>query len=145
MDRRGDAKSRVTPGEDSRIGYVGTQEETTAVSRGQPKATSSYSGKFLVRMPSELHEQLARAAERDEVSLNRFVTEALATSLRPDATAPASPETSRNSKAPAEPAAPSPRLSSSTVRVALATNLVIVVAAGLVAVILLVLALQRGI
>ena len=143
MDRRGDAKSRVTPGEDSRIGYVGTQEETTPVSRGQPKATSSYSGKFLVRMPSELHEQLARAAERDEVSLNRFVTEALATSLRPDATAPASPETSRISKAPADPA--SARLSSSSVRVALATNLVIVVAAGLVAVILLVLALQRGI
>lgn len=135
----------LPPGADSRIDDVGTQEETTPVSRGKRKAPSGYSGKFLVRMPSELHEQLARAAERDDVSLNRFVTEALATSLGAAATAPASPEISGKSKAPAEPATPSPRLSRSAVRVALATNLVLVVVAGLVALILLVLALQRGI
>ena len=102
-------------------------------------------------MPSELHEQLARAAERDDISLNRFVTEALARSLGAAAVAPVSAETPvpfesrRNSKAPAEPATPTPRLSPSAVRVALATNLVVVVVAGLIALILLVLALQRGI
>jgi hypothetical protein len=46
---------------------------------------------------------------------------------------------------PETASSPSPRLSPSAVRVALATNLVVVVVAGLVAVILLVLALQRGI
>jgi HicB-like protein involved in pilus formation len=97
-------------------------------------------------MPSELHEQLARAAEREDVSINSFVTRALATSVGTAATAPAAPpETSGKAKAPAEPPTSSSRLSPSAVRLALATNLVVVVVAGLVAVILLVLALQRGI
>lgn len=136
----------MSPGADSRIGHVGPQEETTPVSKGKPKATSSYSGKFLVRMPGELHEQLARAAERDDVSLNRFVTEALATSVGTAGTAPAaSRETSGKANGPAEPTTTSSRLSRSAVRVALATNLAVVVVAGLVAVILLVLAIQRGI
>jgi RNA polymerase sigma-B factor len=50
-----------------------------AASKGKP--SSSHSGRFLVRMPSELHEQLAHAAEEREVSLNRFVTDVLAASV----------------------------------------------------------------
>jgi RNA polymerase sigma-B factor len=99
---------------------------------GRSKSATGYSGRILVRMPSELHEQLAQAAERDEVSLNRFVTQALSTSVDPDESA---------SVDPAE------RPASSTARklkLAVATNLVVVVLAAVAAVVLLVLALQRG-
>lgn len=37
-----------------------------------------HSGKFVVRIPSSLHAELVRAAERENVSLNAFVMSALA-------------------------------------------------------------------
>lgn len=37
-----------------------------------------YSGKFVARVPRSLHRKLAEQAERDDVSLNAFVTAALA-------------------------------------------------------------------
>jgi hypothetical protein len=76
-------------------------------------------------MPSELHEQLAQAAERQDVSLNRFVTHALSSSL--DAREPAAEKRPR------------------ALRAALVTNLAVVILAGVIAVVLLVLALERGI
>jgi RNA polymerase sigma-B factor len=104
------------------------------------KSTSRYSGRFLVRMPGELHEQLARAAERNHVSLNRFVTEALAGAVG------RRPLANGSEQAPAEAAepgrAPTPVRS---VRIALAANLVVVVFVALVAIALLVLAIDRGI
>jgi antitoxin HicB len=121
----------------------------------ESRTAPSHKGRFLVRMPSSLHEQLARAAEREQVSLNRFVTDALAGSLahtepaEPSATAAPSAATrppgsesldSEIDSAPAPGRGPSPALG-----VALATNLVVVVLAGLLALVLLVLALERGI
>ncbi|MGZ4233943.1 MAG: sigma-70 family RNA polymerase sigma factor [Solirubrobacteraceae bacterium] len=140
----------ISPGLDSRISDVGAQQEAAPDRRSKGKQTSSYSGKFLVRMPSELHEQLAQAAQQEDVSLNRFVTDVLATSVGERPASEARPASAKLDLASDDPdlgpsANESPRLSSSAVRVALATNLVVVVAAGLVAVILLVLALQRGI
>jgi RNA polymerase sigma-B factor len=132
----------ISPITDSRIGVVGAQHETTPVRQGKAKSASSYSGRFLIRMPSELHEQLARAAEREEVSLNRFVTDALATSVGSHSAAPAKPPSDSELDADRQH---NSRLSPGAVRIALATNLVVVLVAGLVAVILLVLALQRGI
>jgi RNA polymerase sigma-B factor len=101
--------------------------DTAAPTRrsGRSKSATGYSGRILVRMPSELHEQLAQAAERDEVSLNRFVTAALSTSV--DSTESSAPSAVRKLK------------------LAVATNLVVVVLAAVAAVVLLVLALQRGI
>ncbi|HWD74531.1 MAG TPA: sigma-70 family RNA polymerase sigma factor [Solirubrobacteraceae bacterium] len=96
------------------------------------KPASSHSGRFLVRMPSALHRQLAQAAEREHVSLNRFVTEALATSVSP--TPPADE--------PADARTPPP---ARTIRMVLAANLVVLVLAAAVAAVLLVLALERGI
>ena len=101
------------------------------------KQSSSHSGRFLVRMPRELHGQLAQAAERKHVSLNRFVTDALAASVK----SPRQTTTTEQSQAEASPA-PSPARS---LRIALAANLVVVVIAALLAVALLVLALERGI
>jgi predicted RNase H-like HicB family nuclease len=46
-----------------------------------PKAQQSYSGRLLLRMPQTLHAELARAAEREHVSLNQFITSALSGAL----------------------------------------------------------------
>ncbi|MBV9916711.1 MAG: sigma-70 family RNA polymerase sigma factor [Solirubrobacterales bacterium] len=196
----------------------------TALEQGRPipvpgsvtkaKDRSGHSGRFLVRMPGALHAELATAAEREDISLNRFVTEALARAVAPpadaatatvtlnaavtaDATAtpdptetPAATETSAATETPAitetpaatdtaaaaiaEQASPppkrerlrdsvpadaagasapvassedpaAPRQPARALQVALATNLVVVVVAALVAVALFILALQRGI
>jgi antitoxin HicB len=47
----------------------------------EPKTTQSHSGRLLLRMPQTLHAELARTAEREKVSLNQFITDALAGSL----------------------------------------------------------------
>ena len=44
----------------------------------RPKKTGSHSGRLLVRMPAPLHDELAHAAEDEGVSLNQFITGALA-------------------------------------------------------------------
>lgn len=106
--------------------------EPTSRRASTSKTATGYSGRILVRMPSELHEQLAQAAERAEVSLNRYVTQALSSTVAPEEAA----ET--------DGVAPPPR-QERTLRLALATNFAIVVVAAVVAVVLLVLALQRGI
>jgi RNA polymerase sigma-B factor len=115
---------------------------TPADGGDRPKATPSHSGRFLVRMPSTLHQQLAEAAERENVSLNRFVTDVLAASVANE------PSVAKEPK-PADTAPQAPVESSGSrgraFRVALATNLAVVVLVGIVAVTLLVLALERGI
>jgi antitoxin HicB len=47
----------------------------------EPHPTETHSGKFVVRVPRSLHRQLAEAAERDNVSLNTYVTAALAKAI----------------------------------------------------------------
>ena len=53
-----------------------------ALARGQnvpvPRTPTTHSGRLLLRMAPSLHAELARAAEREEVSLNQFVSSALA-------------------------------------------------------------------
>jgi RNA polymerase sigma-B factor len=111
------------------------------------KGASSPSGRFLVRMPSALHEELTRAAEREQVSLNRFVTARLAASVAPSGSPaptatpmPASPGIAIS----ADPSSvPSHRRHS--FRLLLAVNLAVIILAAAAAITLLVLALQRGI
>lgn len=105
----------------------GDSGQTGADRSDNTKSGSSHSGRFLVRMPGELHEQLALAAERREVSLNRYVNEALSSSV---------------GSGPADGDAAPAR---SKLRMALAVNVVIVVLAATAAIVLLVLALERGI
>jgi len=40
----------------------------------EPMATKSYSGKFMVRVPPEVHRELAMEASESGVSLNRIVS-----------------------------------------------------------------------
>lgn len=108
------------------------------------KPAPSHSGRFLVRMPSELHRELSLAAERERVSLNRFITDVLAASVADQAepvSSLAAPPIAPEREAPSSP----DRRGTRVLRVALATNLAVVVVAGLAALALLILAMQRGI
>ena len=58
----------------------------------EPQASEAYSGRFVVRVPRTLHQQLVEAAEQEGVSLNQFINVALAGRV----TRPAAP----NSKPP---------------------------------------------
>jgi RNA polymerase sigma factor (sigma-70 family) len=125
--------------------------KAAAAAKPATKPAAGYSGRFLVRMSGDLHQQLAQAAEREHVSLNRFVTDALAESVTAESvtadsahepTAPPAAEPARSVGDPTPPGRPrDPRR---TLRVVLAANVVVVVLAGTIAVVLLVLALQRG-
>ena len=47
----------------------------------QRQRAGNYSGRLLLRMPRSLHEELARASDRDGVSLNQFITGVLASAV----------------------------------------------------------------
>jgi hypothetical protein len=96
-------------------------------------------------MPGPLHEQLATAAKRERLSLNRFVTNALAASVSPTGSPPGEDAAVRPSDGAAEPSPRARREPSRALRLALATNLIVVVLAALAAVVLFVLALQSGV
>jgi len=49
-----------------------------------PRDMEEYSGKFMVRIPRSLHRNLIRAAKREGVSLNQYVTSLLAAGVRAD-------------------------------------------------------------
>ena len=53
-------------------------EQSTAKPR---QRGGTYSGRLLLRMPRSLHEELARASDRDGVSLNQFITGVLASAV----------------------------------------------------------------
>ncbi len=47
----------------------------------EPRVLSGHSGRLLLRMPQSLHAELAHAADTEGVSLNQFITTALASSV----------------------------------------------------------------
>jgi antitoxin HicB len=65
---------------DAMVGWI-----SVALADGQsipePRELISYSGKFVVRLPQTLHEELVRAAEREGVSLNQFVSAVLSSAV----------------------------------------------------------------
>ena len=81
---------------------------------------------MMLRMPQSLHTELAKAAELEEVSLNQYITNTLAASM--------------HWHAEQEPAEPPPRW----LPAMLVTNIVVVVIAGVVALVLLIVAWQNG-
>src|SRR5262249_33316552 len=65
---------------DAMLGWISVAlEDGRAVP--QPRALGTYSGKFVVRVPSSLHADLVRTAAREGVSLNQFVATTLARCL----------------------------------------------------------------
>ena len=70
---------------------VSAQPSASTVDEATRVTTSSPSGRLLLRMPPGLHAELARAAEREGVSLNGFITSRLGDSVgwrREEQTAP---------------------------------------------------------
>ena len=87
----------------------------------------------MLRMPQSLHADLAEAAEREEVSLNQYITNTLAAGVgwHTDSSGEVGAELERGAPPTWLPAA-------------IVTNIVIVVIAGVIALILLVVALSQG-
>jgi RNA polymerase sigma-B factor len=102
------------------------EPEPEAAPAAESKAQAAHSGRLMLRMPQSLHTELARAAEREEVSLNQFITNTLAASMRWHAEQESTP--------------PPPRW----LPAALLTNIVVVVIAGVIALVLLIVAWQQG-
>jgi predicted RNase H-like HicB family nuclease len=117
----------------------------------EPKSVQSHSGRLLLRMPQTLHAELARAAERERVSLNQFITDALSGALgwrAPDRDTPVGTR-----QVPAEgfeavdgeparsgsPGSKSPRVSSAV----FVANGVLVALAAVVAIVVLIIAMLR--
>ncbi len=99
--------------------------EATATGREipKPRASASHSGRLLVRMPQSLHADLSRAAEREEVSLNQFITSALASAVA--------------WRGREEPEQREPPVDESARRRALGLNLLVLAVVGLTALVLL--------
>ncbi|HEX4733533.1 MAG TPA: sigma-70 family RNA polymerase sigma factor [Thermoleophilaceae bacterium] len=101
----------------------------------KPRSVASHSGRLLVRMPQSLHAELARAAERDEISLNQFITGSLASAVnwRGPGVEPIATESGADSQ---------PR--TRTLRTALMVNVLLLVLIAVLAIALLVVAVSRG-
>jgi RNA polymerase sigma-B factor len=66
-------------------GAVGERAASRAAKdteKTKPRSTATYSGRLLIRMPQSLHADLAQAAEREDVSLNQFITNSLSSAVR---------------------------------------------------------------
>jgi hypothetical protein len=99
-----------------------------------------HSGRLLVRMPQTLHADLAKAAEREQVSLNQFITGVLASAVSwrqpgDKGSAPAARPRARGASG-----APAGRRSTRLLSVALIVNAVLVAIAAAVAIALLLVA-----
>jgi antitoxin HicB len=108
----------------------------------EPRSDSTQSGRLLVRMPKTLHAQLTRAAERDGVSLNQFITGALASAVGwrgfQSAAANSRPNDGQGAAPLPSPQGFRPWLRENLLTVALVANFVVVAVAGIVAIGLLI-------
>src|SRR5512133_584387 len=96
------------------------------------EAAQTFSGRLLLRMPPTLHAALARAAERERTSLNRFIVRALVQALDPL-------QAAEHEESEPEPTRRRPGL----LGIALVANLVAIVVAAGIAIALLVVALTN--
>jgi hypothetical protein len=103
-----------------------------ALERGEhvpePRAMSGHSGRLLLRMPQSLHAELARAADGESISLNQFITTALASAV--GWRNHAAPDARRRGSAGEEAA-------SAAAGVLLATNLIVLIILAALAIVLL--------
>lgn len=97
------------------------------------KTVAQHSGRLLVRMPATLHDELARAAEAEGVSLNQLITGVLAGAVEWRS----GDERTRSTRQPDEQT-----LSGRLTRVALAANLGVVLLAAIVAIAVLIVAVR---
>jgi hypothetical protein len=113
----------------------GRAEPPETPSAGAAKERLGYSGRLMLRMPQSLHAELAEAAERGQVSLNQFITDALASAVG-----------SRSEDSPKDGgrASDAPAGRAGAVRLAIIVNVIVLAIVAAVAVVLLVIALRDG-
>lgn len=102
-------------------------QQAKRIEEGKP----AYSGRLLLRMPPELHAEVARKAELERTSLNQFITAAVADAVDDNGAATVNGH--------AQTALASPR----AITAALVVNFLVLTVAAVTAVILLVL-IWRG-
>ena len=102
------------------------------------RKAGGHSGRLLLRMPRALHDDLAEAAEREGLSLNRFITGTLTAAIQERRRAARADPTSRQTSE--LEAREVPRW----LPAAIVVNIVVVVVAAVVALVLLVIAWQNG-
>ena len=136
-----DGLERATNGEAPTVPPAAAAEpepEPEPEPKARPAKQSGHSGRLLLRMPRSLHDDLAEAAEREGLSLNRFITGTLTAAIKGRGRAPVlrveQPESSEFE------AREVPRW----LPAAIVVNIVVVVVAALVALVLLVIAWQNG-
>jgi antitoxin HicB len=114
-----------------------------ALERGEaipePRVLSGHSGRLLLRMPQSLHAELARAADIEGISLNQFITTALASAVawRNQAAPDSRRRVSTGSDAGPSAAAGERTRPSRSRSVLLATNLIVLIVVGALAIALL--------
>lgn len=104
----------------------------------KPAKQGGHSGRLLLRIPRTLHDDLADAAEREGLSLNRFITGTLTAAVKGGGIEPGER---------AEPADSSELEAREVPRwlpAAIVVNIVVVAVAAIVALVLLVIAWQNG-
>jgi RNA polymerase sigma-B factor len=111
------------------------QPEPPAPKEAAARQTAGHSGRLLLRMPRTLHDELAEAAEREDMSLNRFITGILTAAVQGR-----HGELSGSSEPSELEAREVPRW----LPAAIVANIVVVVVAAVVAIVLLVIAWQNG-
>jgi RNA polymerase sigma-B factor len=132
-----DGLRRATDGEDGAEAEPPAEEPAEAPA-AQPAKQGGHSGRLLLRMPRSLHDDLADAAEREGLSLNRFITGTLTAAVQGRAAEPG--ERHEQPESSEFEAREVPRW----LPAAIVANIVVVVAAALVAIVLLVIAWQNG-
>jgi predicted RNase H-like HicB family nuclease len=97
----GDTRERALKELDVAIGLVLEELRASGVAIPDPIGARTYSGKFNVRVSKTLHQQIAAAAENDDVSLNTKVVELLSSGLAAGSRRAAYSATPRRPKAAA--------------------------------------------
>jgi predicted RNase H-like HicB family nuclease len=108
----------------------------------EPRRPSTHSGRLLLRIPQDLHSELARKAESEDVSLNGYITSLLAGTV-------GWPQGGGNGSAAADgsvhgPAGGAPTARPRFVSIAIIANIVVVIVVAIAALVLLIGALQDG-
>jgi len=136
------SRSGASPEEAVQRAWAAVEELATPEREGseepKSKTVAQHSGKLLVRMPATLHDELARAAEAEGVSLNQLITGVLAGAVEWR-----SGEERARRSTPAGTGAPE-TLPARLTRAALAANLAVVLIAAILAFALLVAAWRAG-
>lgn len=133
LEEQPDCSARgATPEEAVRRVWAAANGSPEAVQEGEPdaKSTPRHSGRLLVRMPPTLHDELARTAESEGVSLNQLITGVLAGAVE--------------WRAADGPSAARQGLAGRLTPIALAANFAVVLIAALVAITVLVVAWRGG-